>query len=290
MKVSYLHELDIKKFIKSYYADLQNIYASKNDVILAEVLNKAITETASIRAMSKYTPRFTPVRTSSGVMRHPIGMDMVTQLYKFYVLASMRKYIHIAKDMEPILRAPSQQPMRDATQTAIEGMAELEIIAGDIKQTNGVVAELLIAYITMYGKDRDDIDLSHAEIMEKVLRSKEKEKDEMTTYLKDLTDEEREIENIHKNNKLGKWGVGLTRSVVHYDADAYDQDRDKMEQRLELNAKLGRLDAVDTMHLDIFEIDALEREQTDRDISAEELDMTNMSNDDDPEGDGDEYY
>jgi len=139
----------------------------------------------------------------------------------------------------------------------------------------------------MYTKDRDDIDLSYTEIMEKVLRSKEKEKDEMTTYLKDLTDEEREIENIHKNNKLGKWGVGLTRSVVHYDADAYDQERDKMEQRLELNAQLGRLDVVDTMHLDIFEIDALERNQTDQDIAAEELDMTNIANDDDPDGDGD---
>jgi hypothetical protein len=60
-----------------------------------------------------------------------------------------------------------------------------------------------------------------------------------------------------------------------------------MEQRLELNAKLGRLDVVDTMHLDIFEIDALEREQTDKDITAEELDMTNIANDDDPDGDGD---
>ena len=93
----------------------------------------------------------------------------------------------------------------------------------------------------MYAKDRDDIDLSYAEIMEKVLRSKEKEKDEMTTYLKDLTDEEREIENIHKNNKLGNWGVGLTRSIVHYDADAYDIDRDRMEKRLELNAKVGKV-------------------------------------------------
>ena len=31
--LSHLHELDIKKFIKSYYADLQKIYASQTDVI-----------------------------------------------------------------------------------------------------------------------------------------------------------------------------------------------------------------------------------------------------------------
>jgi hypothetical protein len=178
-------------------------------VILTEVLNKVMVQTVAIQAMSKYTPRFTPFKTNTGVMRHPIDMDMVTQLYKFYVLAILRKHIHIAKEIEPVLRTPAQ-PTQDATEAAIEGMAELELIAGDIKQTNVVIAELLTAYIAMYTKDRDDIDLSYTEIMEKVLRSKEKEKDEMTTYLKDLTDEEREIENIHKNNKLGKWGVGLT--------------------------------------------------------------------------------
>jgi len=124
MKVSYLHELDIKKFIKSYYADLQNIYASKNDVILTEVLNKAMVQTAAIQAMSKYTPRFTPFKTNTGVMRHPIDMDMVTQLYKFYVLAILRKHIHIAKEIEPVLRTPAQ-PTQDATEAAIEGMAEL---------------------------------------------------------------------------------------------------------------------------------------------------------------------
>ena len=290
MKVSYLHELDIKKFIKSYYADLQNIYASKNDEILTSILHQVMINTASIQAMSKCTPRFTPFTTDTGVMKHPIDMHMVAQLYKFYVLAILRKYIHVAKDMEPVLRTPLSRPTADATQTTVENMAEMEIVAGDIKHTNVVIAELLSAYMTMYTKDRADIDLSYDEIMEKVLRSKEKEKDEMTTYLKDLTDEEREIENIHKNNKLGKWGVGLTRSVVHYDADAYDHDRDKMEKRLELNAKLGRLDVVDTMHLDIFEIEQLEREQANDEIEAEEWNMNELANDDDPEGDGDEYY
>ena len=42
--------------------------------------------------------------------------------------------------------------------------------------------------------------------------------------------------------------------------------------------------------LDIFEIEQLEREQANDEIEAEEWNMNELANDDDPEGDGDEYY
>ena len=95
-------------------------------------------QTASIQALSKCTPRFTPFITDTGVMKHPIDMDMVTQLYKFYVLAILRKYIHVAKDLEPVLRVPPSKSRADAiSEEGIgEGMAEMEMVAGDIKQTN----------------------------------------------------------------------------------------------------------------------------------------------------------
>lgn len=42
--------------------------------------------------------------------------------------------------------------------------------------------------------------------------AKEKEKDLITDFLKNLSDEEREIENILKNNKLEKWNKGIKRN------------------------------------------------------------------------------
>ena len=287
LNVSSLHEGDLHKFIKSYYADVQNLYSGKDGAMLDSILRQVVSRVGPIREMAACTPRFTEKMTDGERKRHPLDIDVIMKLYKFYVLAVLRSYIHVAAEVEPGLQPTVSSRPRDATEAAVEGMVELEMIAGDVKNTNTIIADLIIAYTNMYSKDRRDIALSYDEIMEKVLRSKEKEKDEITTYLKDLTDEEREIENIHKNNKLGQWGVGLTRSVVHYDADAYDKDRDKMEKRLEINSKLGRLDAVDAMHLDIFELDMLESDETAREIENEELDMSNIPDDDDAdENDG----
>jgi len=62
--------------------------------------------------------------------------------------------------------------------------------------------------------------------MERIHRAKEKEKDIITTYLKDLTDEEREVENLFKNSRLGKWSKGLQKGLRVYQKDTYDEERD----------------------------------------------------------------
>ena len=50
-------------------------------------------------------------------------------------------------------------------------------------------------------------------------KGKEKEKNKITKRLGDLTVEEREVENILKNQRLGDWSLGQTRALYEYDAD-----------------------------------------------------------------------
>ena len=74
--------------------------------------------------------------------------------------------------------------------------------------------------------------------MEKVLRSKEKEKTQITDYLKYMTDEEREIENLFKNNKLERWNKGLQKGLTQYVQETYDEERELAEQELIKERKL----------------------------------------------------
>ena len=62
-----------------------------------------------------------------------------------------------------------------------------------------------------------------------VSKEKEKEKDQFTKRLKELTDEERDIENQMKSHKLGIWSKGLSKGVTQYERDNYDQERKEME-------------------------------------------------------------
>ena len=127
--------------------------------------------------------------------------------------------------------------------------------------------------------------------MERVLRAKEKEKDIMTNYLKEMTDEDREIENLFKNHKLEKWGKGLQKGLVSYDKDTYDEERDAMEAQTLMEMKLGTNNLVTDMNRDIYSMEKL-REQADAEnIEREAFDMGNQADDDDyGDNDGDEAY
>ena len=64
--------------------------------------------------------------------------------------------------------------------------------------------------------------------------SKKSEAEIKTTYLGQLQKDERASENVMKNLKLGKWGVGLQKSMFEYDKDTYLQDKTAAAQVIEL--------------------------------------------------------
>lgn len=64
--------------------------------------------------------------------------------------------------------------------------------------------------------------------------SKKSEAEIKTTYLGKLQKDERASENVMKNLKLGKWGIGLQKSMFEYDKDTYLQDKTDANEVLEL--------------------------------------------------------
>ena len=145
----------------------------------------------------------------------------------------------------------------------------------------------------MAGNEKDSnkniINFNYENIMEKILRSKEKEKDLITDHLKELTDEERKVENILKNQKLDKWGKGLTKGLTQYVADNYDDERDALEQQAIKEKKLGINSAVTDMNKDIYEFDMINEDAIAEEIENEEYNLDGLPEDDDyGDNDGDE--
>ena len=50
-------------------------------------------------------------------------------------------------------------------------------------------------------------------------------------YLNELTVEEREIENLFKNNKLGEWNIGLQKGLREYDRNMYDKEMEMIDRK-----------------------------------------------------------
>jgi len=118
----------------------------------------------------------------------------------------------------------------------------------------------------------------------RLLVAKEKEKNQITDFLKEMSDEQREIENLMKNNKLGKWAKGQSKEIYSYTKDAYDSEMAALEQQesddVQLQDALGRV----RVGAEIAEFYA------DPDV-REALNMSGLPEDDDfGDRDGDEDF
>ena len=90
--------------------------------------------------------------------------------------------------------------------------------------------------------DVPNINLSYEDVKNKVIRTKEKEKDNIVTKLGELTEEQREIENNFKNLQLGTWNVGLQKGLREYVGERYEQERAQVDDEQVFNDTEEALD------------------------------------------------
>jgi hypothetical protein len=175
----------------------------------------------------------------------------------------------------------------------IGNISEIDIIAGEKLQRSEQMAAYLIEITNVFNTTKKLLNYSYEDVIYRVNVSKEKEKDQFTKRLKDLSDEEREIENLMKNHKLGEWSKGLSKGVTQYEKDTYDEERKAMERIIELERQVGKQDFVSDMNRAIYVDEAAEEAQRAAQIEAEELRIEYMGEDAEYEDmgmDGDEIF
>jgi hypothetical protein len=121
-------------------------------------------------------------------------------------------------------------------------------------------------------KQKRTFNISNEEIKTHILKGREKEKARVTGRLGDLTVEEREIENVLKNHRLGEWGLGQTRALFEYDPEQYEKERAAIEEDTLIELRLNKVDGVTERNRDIYKLDYLEeqviQEREDAEIAA----------------------
>ena len=172
-----------------------------------------------------------------------------------------------------------------------EEISREDIVTGKQEQVLEKVTKLLSVFINMSYDSYSNINYNYEKLKDKLLRSKEKEKEIITDKLKDMTDEEREVENIFKTHKLGEWNIGLQKGFREYDTSTYDMEREKLERQMINDIKANKDTSVLEMNKDIYNMEA-EILQAEIDmIEKEEFGLEHLGDDDDfGEFDGDEYY
>ena len=297
-KLSKEHNRDIKDMLTNFYADLRKFY---EDSAILPYLQKNEAELQDFFSLVSYTNLYANVVTLDGNEISSI-LDNKTsyQLFQFYFLHMIKNLIQLTDDRE-LLRietTPSREE-EDLITTTVQNeeddmaeITEIDVVRGEQRSVREKLAGFIVTSLNMIKREKNMINLNSQMIKEKINRSKDKERHKITSTLRDMSKEERAIENLFKNHRLERWNKGLQKGLTQYVAKTYDEEREErekeqiMERQLENREMFGQAMTAD------HEIAMLEQEEgqlvADR-IDRDVFNMNDIPNDDDMGERDDEY-
>lgn len=295
-KLSPIHALSLQEMIKKYYGPISAMYDDADIVPLLKRISGGGTtmlslaqNTPMIISETKYSlsDDYNTPDNSNSVNTH-FGPTTCLLLYKNYILKMFALYMDASEDKSMIVPTDPEEEKSENVQKTVEFEDEyltpefaVDNTYNDFETLKHKTAMLLIGYIKIFMDSNSVIDINEKYIEDTVFTEKEYEKTTFTDRLKNMSVDERKVDNELKANKLGVWNRGLQRSLVDYDGDEYERGRKEAELRDEFvkNLQCQGEDIEDD------EIDEAMSEQA-RGEYLDELELAPQRRDDD-DGDSD---
>ena len=284
-KLSSRHENKVRALIKDSYGSLSRFY---KDEALNSLLTQMQINTVNINLLVNQLVCFSSIIENNDETSYALfNKKSITKLMEFCFLSIIREHIvlidqivikKIRKPLEITSDLASQEQ-----QNALSGelVDELEIVSGETLELSSKVATYLAAIINIFIDTKKEINYSYQDMMDQVNRHKESEKDAITKKLKDLSDEQREVNNEFKKHKLGDWGLGLQKGLTQYVADFYDNELDMNEESARKNKQLDDLGYNDEIERGFASMDLDEQTRIQNEIDMEEFNIGHLPEDDD---------
>ena len=296
------HSNKLKRHISNYYEKLRVFYGVNS---IYNILTNIQKTSKNLLRMAQETPCFTSIKFGEKTIKPVFDERTSRFLFEYYLLRNIINYIDLTDEDEMIVTEITKQVdveglftvqyLEDrATKVDIDidssRKTDKLILSGNKKGLKQIVSQLLIVFFEILDNQKDIIDISYEEILDKVFKLKEKEKDMVTDRLKGMSDELRDADTILKINKLGIWSKGLQKGLTTYVKETYDEEREFREEMDKIEKHLRRKNKnIGNDDLDQLREDYLEQREVDDEIERDAYDMTGMTEDyDDGNFEGDE--
>ena len=294
------HSNKIRKHISDYYKKLKTFYGVPS---IYNILEKIQKSSNNLMKLSKETPCFTSIKYDEKVLKPVFDERTSRFLFEYYLLRVIINYIDLTDDEDMIVTEVAKKTnvedlftveyledreTRVDFDVTAQARKDIQILSGNKKGLKHKIAQLIVIFFEIFDNQKDVIDISYEEILDRVFKLREGEKDMVTDRLKNLTDEERDADTILKINKLGVWSKGLQKGLTTYVKETYDDERDFRDEMDKIEKKLRNKNRnIGDGDLDQMMDDYIEQQEVGNDIEREEYDMTNMGTD---YMDGNDYY
>jgi hypothetical protein len=300
------HENKIKTIISDYYDKLRVFY----DIpALSNILQRVQRNCDNLLKLSKNTPTFVTIKNKQDGKESetkPIFDERTSKfLYEYYLLKVLSEYIHLSDEPSMIVKRVQRKNIvgtkvdvedivsvdyLDENNTAIDINVDVDnriefdtnLLTGDKKELKQKVANLLIEFLRIMNSYKEIVDISYDQVLDRIFKLKEKEKDIITDRLKTMTDEERDADTILKVNKLGVWSKGLQKGLTSYVKETYDEEREFVDQMLQFERKAQkkiRETNMDNTNMDMVLDDLIEETERENEIEREAYDIGGYTED-----------
>lgn len=274
-KLSDIHVKDLFNIIQKYYNNLNNFDARPELLIAFKIIAKRCKILVELMRVFLYNKNLSVSASTSSKSAVKINSifdeQVVTMFYNFIFYKLINELVNISEDEEFLLE--------------IQG-SEINDYAKDQFLKNSVA--YVLEYINVMSNHYNLVNNGYKKVKDKIAMAKEKEKTIITDFLKNLSDEEREIENVLKNNKLEKWNKGIQKGLTQYVKENYDEEREALEKQALKERKLQQNNNVTAMNRELYNLDNDEVEASDEAIDKEEYSLSNVPDDDDFDYDNDQ--
>jgi hypothetical protein len=250
---------EIETFRNKYYEKIQKF---KQDAVLTQLLKDVSQRLNDLHMFVQHIPVTTPIQKGGETFFSLFDKNALDLLFTYCLYSALYEYIVSSEDPH-MLRADIEKFKQDRRTTIDErnrdannihaefttlpeefadsemDLQEMQIVTGTIEELKQRVCQFLLAMLDSEEKNKILINTPYSGIMKNVQRYKVKEKATITDYLRDLTIEERKIENSMKEKKIGKWNVGMQKGLIHYDESTNMRERDNLMGYLMQDANAG---------------------------------------------------
>ena len=119
--------------------------------------------------------------------------------------------------------------LKAVSEDEYEDLDEVNILTGNRIEFRQRVCDLMMIMIEMDMVNKKTTDTSYEDLSSKSYNESKREKATITDYLKNMTIEERRVENVLKKYKMGRWNLGEQKGVYKYDKERYNIETEEGE-------------------------------------------------------------
>ncbi len=294
--LSQFHNQDIKNFIQKSYSYLEPFI---DEEILKPILRNIRKRVDVVINITKMIPHMNLLQKGDKMVTPVFNHTFIKEIYEFLYLRIFVEYIDIIEQYSDLSRMEKElesvvvsREERDEEEEEDDEIIDNNLLQADKLKLKRRVGDLLTAYLRMSIDQKKRINMNKQTITELTLRSREKEKDIKTTKLKELTPEERNVDNVLKAAKMGRWNIGLQKGLTQYVQETYDMERSSDEYREIVNLELQFMgENVVPQNENIIRDELMEQQMSEHLIDMEANDMSHIPDDDDfGDMDGDEHF